>query len=82
MNGETEMIALHNTATTEQAISNSQPNSGILSERSAIVICALGVGIFAIPVLVVIQVVSGLFWGGVTIYKLINNSSFDQIDDV
>lgn len=82
MNGETEMIALNNTATTEQAISNSQPNSGILSERSAIIICALGVGIFAIPILVVIQVISGLFWGGATIYKLVNHSSFDQIDEI
>lgn len=82
MNGETEMIALQNTATTEQAISNSQPKLGILSERSAIIICTVGVSIFAIPVLVVIQVVSGLFWGSATIYKLLNNSAFDQMDEV
>jgi hypothetical protein len=82
MNGEPEMIALKNSATTEQNNHHSLPKSGILSERSAIIICGLGVGIFAVPILVVIQVFSSFFWGGATVYKLLNGSGFDQMDEV
>lgn len=77
MKGESEMIALQDACTTEQSNFKAQPTSGLLSERAAIVICGLGVAVFAIPILVVIQALSGLFWGGVTVYKLLNGSGFE-----
>lgn len=77
-----EMIALQNAPMTAQSNLKGQQQSGIISERSAIVLCGLGVAVFAIPILVVIQALSGLFWGGVTVYKLLNNSGFDGTEEV
>jgi ligand-binding sensor protein len=77
MKGESQMIALQDASITEQSNFKAQPTSGLLSERAAIVICGLGVAVFAIPILVVIQALSGLFWGGVTVYNLLNGSGFE-----
>ncbi len=76
------MIALDNTSTMQQSQFNEQVKKGLVSERSAIVICGLGVAIFAVPILVVIQAMSGLFWGGATVYKLLNGSGFEAMDEV
>lgn len=76
------MIALNNTSTIQQNQFNKQAKKGLVSERAAIVICGLGVAIFAVPILVVIQVMSGLFWGGATVYKLLNGSGFEAMDEV
>ncbi|HEY9634074.1 MAG TPA: hypothetical protein V6D14_11735 [Coleofasciculaceae cyanobacterium] len=75
------MIALQNAPITSQNRLKDQPQSGILSEKSAIVICSLAVATFAIPVLVVIQVLSGLYWGGVTLYQLLNGG-FSETDEI
>lgn len=82
MRAKTEMIALENAPITAQRTLKAQPQSGILPERAAIILCGLGVAVFAIPALVVIQALSGLFWGGVTVYKLLNGSGFDGTDEV
>ena len=49
-----------------------QSQSGILPERFAIVVCGLLIGVIAIPVLVVIQILSALFWGTTTVFRLLN----------
>ncbi len=77
-----DMIALQNAPMTAQTNLKAQQQSGIISERSAIVLCSLGVSVFTIPILVVIHALSGLFWGGVTVYKLLNNSGFDGTEEV
>jgi hypothetical protein len=82
MKEESKMIALNNTSTIQQSQFNEQAKKGLVSERAAIVICGLGVAIFAVPILVVIQVMSGLFWGGATVYKLLNGSGFEAMDEV
>lgn len=76
------MIALQNAPITAQSHLNAQPQSGILSERAAIVLCSLSVAVFAIPILVVIQILSGLYWGGVTVYQVLNGSGFDGTDEL
>jgi ligand-binding sensor protein len=76
------MIALQNAPTTHKSDLKAQPQSGILSERSAIVLCGLGVAVFAIPILVVIQVLSGLYRGGTIVYQLLNGSGFDNMDEI
>ncbi len=76
------MIALQEASTTSKSNFNEQPHRGILSEKSAIVLCGLGIAVFAIPILVVIQVVSGLYWGGASVYQLLSGSGLDKIGDV
>ena len=77
------MIALNNNVSaTHKVISDVKPQSGILSEQAAIALCSLGVAVFAIPILVVIQICSGLFWGGMTVYQLLNGSGFNNLDEV
>jgi hypothetical protein len=76
------MIALNNTSTIQQTQFNVQSKKGLLSERAAIIICGLGVAVFAVPILVVIQAMSGLFWGGTTVYKLLNGDAFQAMDEV
>jgi hypothetical protein len=82
MRAKTEMIALQEASTTQTSNFNEQPHSGILSEKSAIALCGLGVAVFAIPILVVIQIVSGLYWGGVSVYQLVSGSGLDKIGDI
>jgi hypothetical protein len=82
MKGKTEMIALENPSTAYPNNSNTQSSSGILSERAAIAICGLGVAVFAIPILVVIQVFSGLYRGGATVYNLVHGSGLDKMDEI
>ena len=82
MRAKTEMIALQEASTTHTSNFNEQPRSGILSEKSAIALCGLGVAVFALPILVVIQVVSGLYWGGVSVYQLVSGSGLDKIGDI
>ena len=77
-----EMIAIQETSTTQNSYCNEQPYSGILSEKSAIILCGLGVAMFAIPILVIIQVVSGLYWGGTSIYQLLSGSAVDKLDAI
>jgi hypothetical protein len=81
MNPETKMIAL-DVSSPDQSNLKTPPKSGLLSERSAIVICSLGVAVFAIPVLVVIQILSSFYWGGFTLYQLLNSSEFNDIDNI
>lgn len=75
------MIALNN-STTGQKTSSEQPQAGLISEKSAIIICGLGVAIFALPILVIMQATSSLFWGGATIYKLLNRSDFGALEEI
>ncbi len=84
MRAEAKMIALNNVnvSASHQVISDVKPQSGILSERAAIALCSLGVAVFAIPILVVIQICSGLFWGGMTVYQLLNGSGFNSLDEI
>ncbi|HEY9611988.1 hypothetical protein [Allocoleopsis sp.] len=80
MRAKPEMIALQETSTTQKRHFNEQPYPGLLSEKSAIVLCGLGVAMFAIPILVVIQVLSGLYWGGVSVYQLLSGFAVDKLD--
>jgi len=82
MKPQTETLASEHLPKSEQSELIVQPQCGILSERAAIVICTLSVAIFAIPILVVIQVVSGLYQGGSTVYQLLNDSSLDMTDEL
>ncbi|HEY9603972.1 MAG TPA: hypothetical protein V6C85_20320 [Allocoleopsis sp.] len=82
MKSLTEMIALRNIHRPKQSQLNVQPRSRILSERAAIVICGLTVAAFAIPVLVVIQALSGVYKGGTTVYKLLNGTELDMTDEI
>lgn len=82
MRAKTEMIAFQDVSTTPNSHFNEQPYSGILSERFAIVLCGLGVAVFAIPILVVIQVLSGLYRGCVSIYQLLNGSELGKLDNI
>jgi hypothetical protein len=75
------MIALNN-STIGPNTSNEQPKVGLISEKSAIIICGLGVAVFALPILVIMQAISSLFWGGATIYKLLNRSDFKSLEEV
>jgi hypothetical protein len=76
------MIALDNTSTIGQNNCDQQSQTGLISEKSAIIICGLGVAIFTLPILVVMQAISGLFWGGVAVYQLLNGSAFKSMDEV
>ncbi len=76
------MIALQSAPIASQNRFKNQPQSGILSEKSAIVLCTLAVATFAIPILVVIQVLSGLYWGGVTVYQLLSGSGFNGTNEI
>ncbi|HEY9832528.1 MAG TPA: hypothetical protein V6D26_18220 [Stenomitos sp.] len=76
------MIAFQEASTTPNTDCNEQPHSGILSERFAIVFCGLSVAVFALPILVVIQVLSGLYWGGVSVYQLLSGSELGKVDDL
>jgi hypothetical protein len=82
MRAKTEMLAFQDASTNPNSHFNEQPYSGILSERFAIVFCGVGVAVFALPILVVIQVLSGLYWGGVSVYQLLNGSEFDKLDNI
>lgn len=76
------MIALQEASTTHKINFHDRPHQGILSEKSAIVLCGLGVAVFAIPILVVIHIVSGLYWGGVSVYQLLSDSGFDKMGNI
>lgn len=76
------MIALQNASTTSQSKFNQQPYAGILSERSAIILCGLVVALFAVPILVAMQGLSGLYWGGVSVYQLLSGSELGKMDDI
>lgn len=76
------MIALNNTSTIGKNNSEEQPQLGLISEKSAIIICGLGVAVFALPVLVIMQAISSLFLGTATIYKLLSGSNFDSLEDI
>lgn len=76
------MIAINNNSTIGQNNRNEPSQTGLISEKSAIIICGLGVAVFALPILVVIQAISGLFWGGVTVYQLLDASGGAARDEV
>jgi hypothetical protein len=82
MRAKTQMIALQDASTTPQSNFNQQPYAGILSERAAIILCGLGVALFALPILVAMQGLSGLYWGGVSVYQLLSGSDLGKIDDI
>lgn len=82
MRAKTEMIAFQEASTTPNSHLNEQPYSGILSERFAIVLCGLGVAVFALPILVMIQVLSGLYWGCVSVYQLLSGSELGKLNDI
>lgn len=82
MRAKTEMIAVQETSTNPNSLFNEQPYSGLVSERFAIAFCGLSVALFAIPILVVIQVLSGLYWGGVSVYQLLNGSELGKLDNI
>ena len=76
------MIALQNIPRPKQSQIGVQPRSGIISERAAIVICGLTVAAIAIPALVVIQVLSGAYKGGTTVYQLLSGTELDMTDEI
>ena len=76
------MIALQEASTSQKSNFNQQPQTGVLSEKSAIVLCGLGVAVFAIPILVVIQVLSGLYRGGSCVYQLLSGCGLDKMEDI
>ncbi len=82
MKAKTEMIALQEASTAQTSRYNDQTYSGILSEKAAIMLCGLGVAVFAIPVLVIIHILSALYRGGTTVYQLLTGSGVDQIDSL
>ncbi|HEY9727864.1 MAG TPA: hypothetical protein V6D50_15555 [Chroococcales cyanobacterium] len=82
MKSPAEMIALQNISKPKQSQIDLQPRSGILSERAAIVICGLTVAAIAIPVLVVIQVLSSVYKGGTTVYRLLDGTELDMTDEI
>lgn len=82
MKAETNMVALQQTATPHQSTFTTQTYSGILSEKSAIAICGLGVALFTIPILVVIHVLSALYWGGTTVYQVLSGSGLDKTSNL
>ena len=45
--------------------------SGILPERLAIILCGLLIAVLALPILVMIHVISALFWGTTTVLQLL-----------
>lgn len=74
------MIALQEASTTHRRNFNEQSYSGILSEKSAIILCGLGIAIFAVPILVVIHIISGFYWGGVSVYQLLSGAGIDKLE--
>ncbi|HEY9675206.1 MAG TPA: hypothetical protein V6D11_27440 [Waterburya sp.] len=82
MKAKTEMIALQEASTTQTSLYNEPAYSGILSEKSAIILCSLGVAVFAIPVLVIIHMLSGLYRGVSTVYQLLSGLQFESMDDI
>lgn len=76
------MIALQEASTTQKRDFSDQSYSGILSEKAAIIICGLGIAIFAVPILVVIHIISGVYWGGVSIYQLLSGAGIDKLDNL
>lgn len=76
------MIAFQDASTNPNLHRDDHNHSGILSERFAIVFCGLSVAVFALPILVVIQVLSGLYWGGVSVYQLLHGSELGKLDDI
>lgn len=57
--------------------------STILPEKFAIVFCSLIIAVFAISVLVVIHIVSALFWGTVTVLPLLSGKGlFNEKDEL
>jgi glucose uptake protein GlcU len=58
-------------------------HSAILPEKFAIVLCGLLVSVFAIPLLVVIQALSALFWGIATVFHLLSGKGlFNEEDEL
>lgn len=82
MKVETNMIALQEASTTQKRNFNEQSYSGILSEKSAIVVCGLGIAIFAVPILAIIHIISGFYWGGVSVYQLLSGADIDKLDNI
>ena len=82
MKAKTEMIALQEASTTQTSRYSEPAYSGILSEKSAILLCGLGVAVFAIPVLVIIHILSGLYRGVTSVYQLLGGVQFDLMDDM
>jgi hypothetical protein len=63
--------------------SEQKSQSGILSEKFAIVTCSLIIAAFAIPLLVVIQALAGLIWGIVIVFQLIQGKGlFNENDEL
>lgn len=57
------------------------PKMFILSERFAIVSCGLIIAIFAIPLLIFIQIIVAIFWGIITVFHLLNGKLLFSDDD-
>lgn len=55
--------------------------TGILPERFAIVICGVFIALFAIPLLVVIQVLAALFRGITSVVKLLKGEGLFDDDN-
>lgn len=57
---------------TKPPLSSQQKHqSGILPEKLAIILCGLLIAVFALPILVMIHVISALFWGIITVAQLL-----------
>lgn len=82
MKVETNMVALQEASTTHKRNFHDQSYSGILSEKSAIVLCGFGVAIFAVPILVLIHIISGFYWAGVSVYQLLSGADIDKLENL
>ena len=52
-------------------------SSSILPKDAAIAFSVVGVALLALPVLVVLQILSSLYWGVVTIYSTVGGGDFN-----
>lgn len=55
--------------------------SGIISEKVAILTCSLPIAVFAVIALVLIQALSAVIWGSLTIWQLLNGKGLFREGD-
>lgn len=82
METQTEAITSNTFLLRAQPGVTTGPPTPILSEKLALVGGVLLISSFAIPLLIVIQILSGLYWGGLTVYKVLSGTGFDEMDAV
>ncbi len=61
--------------------SEQKTRAGIMPEKFAIVTCGVLIAVFAIPILVVIQVLAAIFWGVTTVFQLLSGEGLSNEDE-